>query len=102
MSKESYLNINFDDVIDLIPRDQTVLLKNPKAELFCSGRILKKSEFDMFKFNIIKWLRKKKNPNDRILRYETEENGVWNLEKEENLIKSRMTKKEQESGLIYL
>ena len=99
---ESYMNIKFSDVIDLIPERQTILLRNPKAELFCSGRILMKKDFDLFKFNIVKWLRKQKNPNDRILRYETEENGVWSLDKEEKLIKSRMTRKEQESGLIYL
>lgn len=95
--QQNSLNLNLETVIDLVPwRLGVIIRKAPgKVEMI----VLKQKAFSLFKFELISWVKKKADPDDRVLYFETlNDHGCYDWEREQRLIRSRMTKSERERG----
>lgn len=58
---------------------------------------LTSKEFKLFKFEAIRWVKKKPNPDDRAWPFELEnEHGCYDYEKEQKIISQRKTRQEKE------
>lgn len=95
MNDESCQGIQFSNVMGLIPEQLAVIVRSsttPWAKKIC----MEKESFMRFKFQAIKWIRKRELPEDRCWYFETlNKNGCWSFEKQEKLIESRKTRKEK-------
>ena len=87
--------IRFEYVIDLIPKKLEILYRTKNHPYF-DTLVLPEKEFRRFKFELIKWLKKRPRPEDRVMRFEClDEQGHFLFELEEKLIESRTTRKEK-------
>ena len=94
---EEYLDIKFENVLDLAPKKLTVLVSEPFATLGISAYELDHFNFERFKFHLIKWIKKRPNPEDRVLNFEAlNEDGVWDYDRESFLIETRKSREEKQ------
>jgi len=90
--------IKFDKVEDLLPQEHKVFVK-VGPPLFIETKILDPDHFMRFEFEIIKWVKTKPDPDDRIFHFETLEmidnQLIYSYDKETRLIEARKTKTEK-------
>ncbi len=88
-------NPEFDTVLDLcIETKKIMYIASPGNVDFIQ---LPAREFNKYKFELIKYLKKLPKPEDRYLPYEiVDQDNVYSLEKELAIMKSRQTKEEQD------
>ena len=89
--------IDFNTVVDLVPSECTVIVRTGPDAFDLEKVILTQSDFALFKFEAIRWVRKRPDPQDRLFHFETiGEHGVWSFDKEQRLIESRKTRNEKD------
>jgi hypothetical protein len=106
------IEIFTDDVIDLIPGQETVLLKARRMYLplvdkidnkyVFVAKIYKKIEFNKFKFDYIKEIKTRPDPEDRVADFEWRDaNGLPDFDKRDKLVEGRKTRKEKQQELDF-
>ena len=97
MSELSSIGIYFETVYDLIPDQNAVIYRDPKGRLGVARKVLTPDEFKKFKFEAIKWIKKRPTPEDRAWPFELQnEHGCYSYDKERQIIQQRKTRKEKE------
>lgn len=91
--------IPFESVIDLCINKMSVIYKVGREAGSVKIMILSDQAFYKYKFELIKWLKKRPNPEDRVMRFETEGDGIWSFKKEQRLIEARKTREEKHDEL---
>lgn len=87
--------IPFEIVLDLNPGKRGVIIKDSASKIKTSMIILDLKEFNKYKFELVKWLKKKALPEERFLPFETEIDGIWSYDKESKLIEARKSREEK-------
>jgi hypothetical protein len=96
---ESSHGISFDSVLDLCPQRESVLVRH-SAPPWCR-EIKLGDNFTRFKFDAIKWIKKRPRPEDRVWLFEISDPDVnSSFEKLDHLIDSRKTRVEKEKERI--
>jgi len=98
MSESSH-GIAFSDVLDLCPKRESVLIKH-QVSPWCREIVLG-GNFSRFKFEAIKWIKKRPRPEDRCWMFEIDDPEPGkSFEKLDQLIESRKTRLEKEKERI--
>ena len=92
-------DIPFDKVMDLHLEKNGVIYKTGNKKNPVDMQIMTPEEFSRFKFELVKWIKKKPEPDDRVMHFETEIDGLWSYDKEMRLIESRKTRIEKAKEL---
>lgn len=95
------MQIPYEIVTDLDLEKNGVIYRTNKRPFYRDTAYLEHKDFIMFKFELIKYLKKKPIPDDRVLPCECLENGTWSMHKEEKLIEARKTRYEKQKELDY-
>lgn len=90
-------DIPFDRVMDLNPEKCGIIYLVEPGKV--NMKVVPKDEFLRYKFELIKWVKKKDSPDDRYFHFETEINGIWSYEKEKRLIEARKSREEKAKEL---
>jgi hypothetical protein len=91
--------IPFESVTDLCINQKAIIYRVSKEDGLIRVKTLKDKEFNKYKFELIKWLKKRPDPEDRVMRFETMDNGVWSYDKEQRLVEARKTREEKRAEL---
>ncbi|MBE9542543.1 MAG: hypothetical protein IMF01_09510 [Proteobacteria bacterium] len=92
-------DIPFANVMDLHPEKRGIiyLASIPgKCKMFI---VDESKDFNLYKFELIKWLKKRKVPEARVMMFEVQERGYWSPSKEDQLVERRKTRDEKDSDL---
>lgn len=92
-------DISMAKVLDFVPSKRAVIYKTGIKHNPVDVFILDERDFNRFKFKAIKWIKRKKEPEDRMWPFEAEVLGIWSYSKEKKLIESRKTREEKSAEL---
>lgn len=97
MSDISSIGISFHDVMDLNLKKRGVIHKDPSAKLGVTMTELSPKDFRLFKFEAIRWIKRKPGPEERAWPFELEnEHGCYSYGKERKIIQQRKTRQEKD------
>jgi len=94
--RESHQGIFFDEVLDLMPENCSVILRIQEFP-YCCQIFLHENDFPRFKFEAIKWIKKRAHPEDRLWPFEAKEGKFYSYDKELFITESRKTRKEKDA-----
>tara|TARA_Y100000310_G_scaffold243676_1_gene248228 strand:- start:9395 stop:9754 length:360 start_codon:yes stop_codon:yes gene_type:complete len=97
VSDTSSIGISFHDVMDLNVKRRGVIHRDPRAKLGVTMTELSSSDFKRFKFEAIRWIKKRPDPQERSWPFELEnEHGCYSYDKERKIIQQRKTRQEKD------
>lgn len=100
MVDTTLFGIEFIAVRDLDPKNNKVIIRDLSKWLYTTETQLDQKEFNKFKFEFIKWLKQRVDPQDRVAEFEyRDEHGLPDWDKQERLIEKRKTRAEKERDL---